>query len=206
MVYLLCFRYTLKLWLCFEHLSYWMDGLHLFYLILITCSIWLVAWSWSVTLPSGDTPQVDFGGVTSNAEKPGKLAPRWEGPYVINEVLGKGAYTLKRVDGTLVPRTWNAQQLRRCYMWTKPTKRKEHTGNVFPYLILYHEPCALINTNITFAYITVYYKLHEISLVRAKTIWSNIVHLMNSLKTDKLLTNVHTWAQYHSSFALPIQK
>ncbi|XP_022024268.1 uncharacterized protein LOC110924581 [Helianthus annuus] len=52
----------------------------------------------------------------SNAEKPGKLAPRWEGPYVINEVLGKGAYTLKRIDGTLVPRTWNAQQLRRCYM------------------------------------------------------------------------------------------
>ncbi|XP_035840174.1 uncharacterized protein LOC118487436 [Helianthus annuus] len=52
----------------------------------------------------------------SNAEKPGKLAPRWEGPYVINEVLGKGAYTLKRIDGTLVPRTWNAQQLRRCYI------------------------------------------------------------------------------------------
>ncbi|XP_035838197.1 uncharacterized protein LOC110901424 [Helianthus annuus] len=52
----------------------------------------------------------------SNAEIPGKLAPRWEGPYVINEVLGKGAYTLKRIDGTLVPRTWNAQQLRRCYM------------------------------------------------------------------------------------------
>ncbi|XP_022023603.1 uncharacterized protein LOC110923856 [Helianthus annuus] len=52
----------------------------------------------------------------SNAEKPGKLAPRWEGPYVINEVLGKGAYTLKKIDGTLVPRTWNAQQLRKCYI------------------------------------------------------------------------------------------
>ena len=52
----------------------------------------------------------------SNVEKQGKLAPRWEGPYVINEVLGKGAYTLKRLDGTTVPRTWNAQQLRRCYM------------------------------------------------------------------------------------------
>ena len=52
----------------------------------------------------------------SNAEKPGKLAPKWEGPYVVHTVLGKGAYTLKRLDGSIVPRTWNAQQLRRCYM------------------------------------------------------------------------------------------
>ncbi|XP_021995253.1 uncharacterized protein LOC110892395 [Helianthus annuus] len=52
----------------------------------------------------------------SNAEKPGKLAPKWEGPYIVNEVLRKGAYTLKRIDGTLVPRTWNAKQLRRCYI------------------------------------------------------------------------------------------
>ncbi|KAJ0879685.1 putative nucleotidyltransferase, Ribonuclease H [Helianthus annuus] len=28
----------------------------------------------------------------SNAERPGKLAPKWEGPYLIKEVLGKGAY------------------------------------------------------------------------------------------------------------------
>ena len=52
----------------------------------------------------------------SNAEKPRKLAPKWEGPYVINTVVGKGAYTLKRLDGSRIPRTWNAQQLRRCYL------------------------------------------------------------------------------------------
>ena len=51
-----------------------------------------------------------------NVEKPGKLAPKWEGPYIIHTVLGKGAYTLKRLDGSTVPQTWNAQQLRRCYM------------------------------------------------------------------------------------------
>ncbi|XP_021993079.1 uncharacterized protein LOC110889824 [Helianthus annuus] len=38
----------------------------------------------------------------SNAEKQGKLAPKWEGPYIVHEVLGKGAYTLKRLDGTNV--------------------------------------------------------------------------------------------------------
>ncbi|XP_076959339.1 uncharacterized protein LOC143635371 [Bidens hawaiensis] len=50
----------------------------------------------------------------SNAELPGKLAPTWEGPYEIDEVLGKGAYKLKKLDGTPIPRTWNVAQLRRC--------------------------------------------------------------------------------------------
>ncbi|XP_021980458.1 uncharacterized protein LOC110876602 [Helianthus annuus] len=52
----------------------------------------------------------------SNAERPGKLAPKWEGPYLIHEVLGKGAYKLRTLDGYIIPRTWNAQQLRKCYM------------------------------------------------------------------------------------------
>ena len=52
----------------------------------------------------------------SNAERPGKLAPNWEGPYKIQQVLGKGAYALERLDGTAVPRSWNAQQLRICYL------------------------------------------------------------------------------------------
>ncbi|XP_076894919.1 uncharacterized protein LOC143547357 [Bidens hawaiensis] len=47
----------------------------------------------------------------SNAESPGKLAPTWEGPYEIDEVLGKGEYKLKKLDGTPIPRTWNVAQL-----------------------------------------------------------------------------------------------
>jgi hypothetical protein len=52
----------------------------------------------------------------SHARPLGKLSPNWEGPYHINEALGKGAYTLTRLDGTDIPRTWNAAQLRKCYM------------------------------------------------------------------------------------------
>ena len=52
----------------------------------------------------------------SNAERTGKLAPKWEGPYLIKEVLGKGAYKLQTLEGETIARTWNAQQLRRCYM------------------------------------------------------------------------------------------
>ncbi|KAI3829138.1 hypothetical protein L1987_03254 [Smallanthus sonchifolius] len=44
----------------------------------------------------------------SRAEPEGKLGPNWEGPYQVKEFLGKGAYSLTRLDGTNVPRTWNA--------------------------------------------------------------------------------------------------
>ncbi|XP_021974450.1 protein NYNRIN-like [Helianthus annuus] len=44
----------------------------------------------------------------SRAEPSGKFRPNWEGPYVIQEDLGKGAYRLSRLDGTAVPRSWNA--------------------------------------------------------------------------------------------------
>ncbi|XP_072072956.1 uncharacterized protein [Arachis hypogaea] len=45
----------------------------------------------------------------------GKLAANWEGPYRIKEVMGKGAFKLERLDGKEVPRTWNADNLRRFY-------------------------------------------------------------------------------------------
>ncbi|MFS7960276.1 hypothetical protein Hanom_Chr08g00701301 [Helianthus anomalus] len=37
-------------------------------------------------------------------------------PVYINTVLGKGAYKLRTINDKEVPRTWNAQQLRKCYM------------------------------------------------------------------------------------------
>jgi len=45
-------------------------------------------------------------------EQPGKLHPRWEGPFRVKDEVGKGAYRLERLDGKKVPHTWNAASLR----------------------------------------------------------------------------------------------
>ncbi|GKE58226.1 hypothetical protein Tco_1497411 [Tanacetum coccineum] len=52
----------------------------------------------------------------SHAEDEGKLGPRWEGPYVVTESLGKGAYKLRNRNGNILPRTWNICNLKKCYM------------------------------------------------------------------------------------------
>ncbi|XP_076956354.1 uncharacterized protein LOC143631474 [Bidens hawaiensis] len=52
----------------------------------------------------------------SRAHAQGKLAPSWEGTYQIKKLLWKGAYILMQLDGSPIPRTWNATQLRRCYI------------------------------------------------------------------------------------------
>ncbi|XP_076888025.1 uncharacterized protein LOC143538328 [Bidens hawaiensis] len=52
----------------------------------------------------------------SGQEPSGKLAPTWEGPYRIKQVLSKGTYKLEKLDGTEIPRTWNAARLKKCYM------------------------------------------------------------------------------------------
>uniref|UniRef100_A0A803N4R2 Uncharacterized protein n=1 Tax=Chenopodium quinoa TaxID=63459 RepID=A0A803N4R2_CHEQI len=44
-----------------------------------------------------------------------KLAPPWEGPYEITQVIGNGAYRLTDQHGNLVPRSWNATHLRKYY-------------------------------------------------------------------------------------------
>ncbi|XP_076955317.1 uncharacterized protein LOC143630114 [Bidens hawaiensis] len=41
----------------------------------------------------------------SGQEPSGKLAPTWEVPYRVKEVLSKGAYKLEKLDGIEVPRT-----------------------------------------------------------------------------------------------------
>ena len=45
----------------------------------------------------------------------GKLAPPWEGPYEITQVIGNGAYRLTDQQGNPVPRSWNATHLRKYY-------------------------------------------------------------------------------------------
>jgi hypothetical protein len=45
-----------------------------------------------------------------------KLSPKWEGPYIIDEVLVGGAYRLRRPsDNGLEPNPWNAARLQRFY-------------------------------------------------------------------------------------------
>jgi hypothetical protein len=41
----------------------------------------------------------------SHVIPPGKLSPKWEGPYQVKEALGKGSYTLIRLDGKEEPGT-----------------------------------------------------------------------------------------------------
>nr|GEW71391.1 reverse transcriptase domain-containing protein [Tanacetum cinerariifolium] len=51
-----------------------------------------------------------------HAVEGGKLRPKWEGPYEVSKALGDGAYKLRFTDGTVLPRTWNIANLKRCYL------------------------------------------------------------------------------------------
>nr|GEW34634.1 reverse transcriptase domain-containing protein [Tanacetum cinerariifolium] len=52
----------------------------------------------------------------SHAVAGGKLGPKWEGPYEVTEALGNGAYKQRSMNGTILPRTWNIANLKRCYL------------------------------------------------------------------------------------------
>ncbi|GJX66609.1 reverse transcriptase domain-containing protein, partial [Tanacetum coccineum] len=52
----------------------------------------------------------------SRAKEGGNLGPKWEGPYEVTEVLGKGAYKLRDRDRKQLPRTWNVRILKKCYV------------------------------------------------------------------------------------------
>nr|GEU80817.1 reverse transcriptase domain-containing protein [Tanacetum cinerariifolium] len=45
-----------------------------------------------------------------------KLGPKWEGPYEVTEALEDGAYKLRSTDGTVLSRTWNIANLKKCYL------------------------------------------------------------------------------------------
>lgn len=51
-----------------------------------------------------------FQNTTNPAD--GKLAPKWEGPYLIDSDAGKGAYWLVTMEGDILPRSWNAIHLK----------------------------------------------------------------------------------------------
>ena len=44
-----------------------------------------------------------------------KLAPNWEGPYEVKEVVWPGTYYLKELGGADLPRSWNSKNLRMYY-------------------------------------------------------------------------------------------
>ena len=49
-------------------------------------------------------------------KKKDKLKPKWEGPFIIDQVLTGRAYRLRNVsDNRLEPNPWNAARLRRFY-------------------------------------------------------------------------------------------
>ena len=52
-------------------------------------------------------------GVNKSGE--GKLAANWKGPYKIKEVLGKGYYKVTDLNGTELPRSWHACNMKRYY-------------------------------------------------------------------------------------------
>ena len=49
------------------------------------------------------------------SEARGALAPNREDPVRVSQSLGNGAYKLETLDGELIPRTWNAENLRKYY-------------------------------------------------------------------------------------------
>ncbi|XP_074303191.1 uncharacterized protein LOC141637601 [Silene latifolia] len=42
----------------------------------------------------------------------GKLAPAWEGPYLIDSIIGQGVYRLQTLEGEMIPRSWNVTHLK----------------------------------------------------------------------------------------------
>ena len=47
--------------------------------------------------------------------RPGKFQPHWEGPYIVRWLGEPGSYAIDTIDGTPVPRMWNAMHLKRYY-------------------------------------------------------------------------------------------
>lgn len=45
----------------------------------------------------------------------GKMAEKWERPYQIRKVLGKGASKLQTLGGKKVPTAWNVIHLKKFY-------------------------------------------------------------------------------------------
>jgi hypothetical protein len=52
----------------------------------------------------------------ANLDTVGKLQLKWEGPFLVVSSSRPGSYKLKDMDGNNIPRSWNADELRRYYV------------------------------------------------------------------------------------------
>jgi hypothetical protein len=52
----------------------------------------------------------------ANPDTVGKLQLKWEGPFLVISSSRPGSYRLKDMDGSDIPRSWNADELRRYYV------------------------------------------------------------------------------------------
>jgi transposase InsO family protein len=52
----------------------------------------------------------------ANPDIVGKLQLKWEGPFLVVPSSRPGSYKLKDMDGNDIPRSWNADELRRYYV------------------------------------------------------------------------------------------
>jgi hypothetical protein len=53
----------------------------------------------------------------ANPDTVGKLQLKWEGPFLVVSSSRPGSYRLKDMDGNDIPRSWNADELRRYYVY-----------------------------------------------------------------------------------------
>jgi hypothetical protein len=52
----------------------------------------------------------------ANPDTIGKLQLKWEGPFLVVSLSRPGSYRLKDMDGNGIPRSWNADELRRYHV------------------------------------------------------------------------------------------
>jgi hypothetical protein len=52
----------------------------------------------------------------ANLDTVGKLQLKWEGPFLVVSSSRPGSYRLKNMDSNDIPRSWNADKLRRYYV------------------------------------------------------------------------------------------
>jgi hypothetical protein len=53
----------------------------------------------------------------TNPDTVGKLQLKWKGPFLVVSSSRPGSYRLKDMDGNDIPRSWNADELRRYYVY-----------------------------------------------------------------------------------------